>query len=95
MILTLSAGAMTLFAIAPAVPPAMRLSTAVADLDSMYVAGVGVGASFAPAINVFLAAGTASFKTSFAVNPIAAATGPFTHVSPTPLNSPFATPSLT
>ena len=61
----------------------------------MYVADVGVGASFAPAINVFLAAGTASFKTSFAVNPIAAATGPFTHVSPTPLNSPFATPSLT
>ena len=41
MILTLSAGAMTVFATAPAQPPAIKLSIAVAccALASMYVAG--------------------------------------------------------
>ena len=94
MIFTRSAGAMTVFATAPATPPATSDSTAVVCFASMYVAGVGAGGDVAHADAASRPAGTVAFNTSFAVKPMAAASGPFTHVKPTPLNSPFHTPSV-
>ena len=94
MILTLSAGAIVVLATAPASPPATRDSIALTCLASRYVAGVGSGGFEAASRSARLVAGTASLSTSFAVNPIAAAIGPFSHVKPTPLNSPFTAPSF-